>query len=309
MKAAWYADFGPAAEVIETGEVETPTPGPGEARVRIAASGVNPVDVKRRKGGRGAMEASRVIPHFDGAGVIDTVGDGVPETRVGERVWLYEAQWQSATGSAAEFAVVAADRAVALAEHTSFAEGAALGIPAMTAHRCVYADGPVEGQTVLVTGGAGGVGRYAVQMAKLGGARVVATVSSAEKAAQAEAAGADHVVDYQTEDQIGGNLATSLDVLAPNGVIAAYASDAVLEPAVPFYRLAYANAAVRHVLVFGMPEAAKQQAIADITRWLGAGALGHHIGQRFALAETAAAHQAVEAGAFGKVVVEFGEAP
>ncbi len=329
MKAAWYADFGPAAEVIETGEVETPAPGPGEVRVRIAASGVNPVDVKRRKGGRGAMEAGRVIPHFDGAGVIDAVGDGVPETRIGERVWLYEAQWQSAAGSAAEFTVVAADRAVALADGTSFAEGAALGIPAMTAHRCVYADGPVDGQTVLVTGGAGAVGRYAVQMAKLGGARVVATVSSAAKAAQAEAAGADHVVDYKTEDvaarirevtgdagvarivevEFGGNLATSLEVLAPNGVIAAYASDAALEPAVPFYRLAYANATVRHVLVFGMPEAAKQHAVADITRWLEAGDLGHHIGQRFTLAETAAAHRAVEAGAFGKVVVEIGDAP
>ncbi len=151
MRAVWYTRFGPAAEVFETGEVETPEPGPGEVRVRVAASGVNPVDVKRRAGGRGEMSAARVIPHFDGAGVIDRAGAGVSESRVGERVWLYEAQWGSDSGSAAEQVVLPAERAVPLPAGTSFAEGACLGIPALTAHRAVFGDGPVAAR-----GGGGG---------------------------------------------------------------------------------------------------------------------------------------------------------
>ncbi len=324
MRAVWYSDFGPAAEVLELGDMVTPEPGLGEVRVRVAAAGINPVDTKRRRGGRGAMPAPRVIPHFDGAGTIDAVGPGVPESRLGERVWVYEAQWQRALGSAAEFVVLAADRAVRMPENTGFAEGACIGIPAMTAHRCVFADGPVAGQTVLVTGGAGAVGGYAVQFAKLGGAQVIATVSSAEKAAMAAAHGAAHVIDYKTEDvaariaeltggagvgrivevEFGGNLETAVEAIAGNGVIAAYASDAALEPALPFYRLVYKNVTVHHVLVLAMPESAKQEAVADICRWMDAGALRHHVGERFPLEETAAAHEAVERGAFGNVVID-----
>ena len=325
MRAVWYEQQGAAADVLRIGDMDRPEPGPGELRVRLAASGVNPVDCKRRRGGRGAMDGPRVVPHFDGAGVVDALGDGVDGRRLGERVWIYQAQWGRAMGSAADAIALDAALAVRLPDNSGFDEGACLGIPAMTAHRCVFSDGPVTGRTVLVTGGAGAVGRYAVQFAALGGARVIATVSSAEKAAVARAAGAHEVLDYKSEDvaerikeitgaagvtrivevEFGGNLETSLAVIADNGVIASYASDAVLEPALPFYRLAYANLTVRPVLVFAMPEEAKRRAIADITRWAESGELSHHMGPRFALEDCAAAHAAVEAGAFGKVIIEI----
>jgi NADPH2:quinone reductase len=325
MRAVWYEQQGAAVDVLRIGDMDRPEPGPGELRVRLAASGVNPVDCKRRRGGRGAMDGPRVVPHFDGAGVVDALGDGVDGRRLGERVWIYQAQWDRAMGSAADAIALDAALAVRLPDNSGFDEGACLGIPAMTAHRCVFADGPVTGQTVLVTGGAGSVGRYAVQFAALGGARVIATVSSAEKAAVARAAGAHEVLDYKSEDvaerikeitgaagvtrivevEFGGNLETSLAVIADNGVIASYASDAVLEPALPFYRLAYANVTVRPVLVFAMPEEAKRRAIADITRWAESGELSHHMGPRFALEDCAAAHAAVEAGALGKVIVQI----
>ncbi|MFP6731266.1 MAG: NADPH:quinone reductase, partial [Alphaproteobacteria bacterium] len=325
MRAVWYEENGAAADVLRLGEMDKPAPGPGELRVALATSGVNPVDCKRRRGGRGAMDAPRVVPHFDGAGLVDALGDGVDEARRGERVWIYEAQWGSANGSAADYVTLAADRAIKLPDSVGFDAGACLGIPAMTAHRCVFADGPIDGQTILVTGGAGAVGRYALQFAALGGARVIATVSSAEKAAVAKAAGAPEILDYKTEDvaarvaeitggagvdrivevEFGGNLESSLAVIANNGVIASYASDAVLEPTLPFYRMVYGNTTLRPVLVFGMPEAAKSQAVADITRWAESGDLSHHIGPRFSLEDTAAAHQAVEDGSFGKVIIEI----
>ncbi len=173
MKAAWYEKNGPAAEVLRVGEMPVPEPGPGEVRVRIVASGLNPTDVKSRAGSR-PMGFPRVVPHQDGAGVIDKVGRGVPASRVGERVWLYIVQWQRAWGTAAEYSVVPARLAVTLPNNTTFAQGACLGIPAVTAHRCLFADGPISGLTVLVTGGAGAVGHYAVQLAKWAGATVIA---------------------------------------------------------------------------------------------------------------------------------------
>ena len=187
MRAVWYEQPGAAREVLRSGEAPTPHAGSGEVRIRLHTSGVNPVDVKRRQGGRGAMDGARIVPHFDGAGVIDEVGTGVPGARVGERVWVHEAQWQRDAGTAAEWIALPSGLAVPLPEGTSFAEGACLGIPALTAHRCVFADGEVRGRTVLVTGGAGAVGRYAVQFAKLGGAAVIATTSSPEKAGSARA--------------------------------------------------------------------------------------------------------------------------
>ncbi len=324
MRAAWYDRFGAATEVLEIGDVETPTPGPGEVRVRVAASGVNPVDVKRRLGGRGALEAGRVIPHFDGAGTIDRIGDGVGDDRLGRRVWLFDAQWQRSSGSAAEYVTLPAGRTVPLPDAVTFPEGAALGIPALTAHRCVFGDGSVDGRTVLVTGGAGAVGRYAIQFAKLGGARVIATVSSPEKAESALAAGADEVINYRTEVvaarvreltggagvdrivevELGGNLPATLEIIKTNGVVAAYASEADREPPLPFYRLLYKSVTLRHVLVFQVPEEAKSAAIRDVSRWLDAGVLSHQLGPSFPLDRIAAAHEAVEAGAVGKVIVE-----
>ncbi len=324
MRAVWYEATGAADEVLQCGDMATPEPGPGEVRVRLATSGVNPVDTKRRLGGRGPMDAPRVVPHFDGAGLIDAVGDGVDGGRVGQRVWVYDAQWQRPGGTAAEFTTVPAVCAVPLPDGTSFAEGACLGIPALTAHGCLFGDGSVAGKTVLVTGAAGAVGRYAVQFAKLDGATVVATVSGDEKAILAKAAGADHVINYQTEDvaarigtstgggvdrivevEFGGNLPTSLKALNVGGTIAAYASDAVREPVVPFYPLAYKQISLRQVLVFLLSGAAKAQAVDDISRWMAAGKLSHHMGPRFALEDAAAAHQAVEGHAVGKVLLDI----
>lgn len=325
MRAVWYERNGEAADVLTVGELETPVPGPGEVRVRVVTSGINPIDVKRRRGARGqVIRDPLVVPGFDGAGVIDAVGEGIDGGRIGERVWVYEGQWQRARGTAAEYVTLPATRAVPLPATTGFAEGACLGIPALTAHRAVFADGPVTGQTILVTGGAGAVGAYAIQFAKLGGARVLTTVSNDQKAEIAADAGADYIFNYKAENvvqritdlpggggvdrivevEFGGNLPQALEILKPNAVIAAYASDAVMEPKVPFYALAYRSATIRFVLVFMMPEAAKQQAVADITRWLQAGELRHYIAKRYPLAEAVAAHEAMERGAIGNLILD-----
>ena len=325
MKAAWYEKLGPATNVLQYGDIPAPEPTSGDVRVKLAISGVNPIDVKRRMGGRGEMTAPRIVPHFDGAGRIDAVGSDVPANRLGQRVWIYEAQWQRDFGTAAEFVTLPAHLAIPLPSSTSFEEGACLGIPAMTAHRAVFIDGSVSGQTVLVTGGAGAVGRYAVQFAKLDGAKTIATVSNEEKANLAASAGADYIINYRTEnvvdrikeltngagvDQIvevefGGNLETSIEVVKSGGTISTYASQADAEPKLPFYAMMYKSLSIRMVVVFGMPDEAKRQAIDDITRWLSEGKLTHHLGPKFGLSEIVAAHEAVEQGASGKVLVEM----
>ncbi|MBL6945444.1 MAG: NADPH:quinone reductase [Rhodospirillales bacterium] len=327
MQAAWYSEFGLAEDVLRVGEMDEPEPAAGEVRVRMAVSGVNPVDVKRRRGGRGDMPAPKVVPHFDGAGTIDQAGPGVAAGRVGERVWVFEANWQRALGTAAQYVCVPAECAVRLPDGAGFDDGASLGIPALTAHACVFADGTVDGQTVMVTGGTGGVGAYAVQFAALSGARVIATVGSEEKKDVAAALGARYVINYKTEDvasrvaditvgkgvdrivevEFGGNLETSLQIVKTNAVIAAYASDAALEPNVPFYRLAYANLTVRHILVFLVPDRLKKQGVEDIGRWLDEGKLQSRIADRFALNDIVAAHDAVAKGANGKVLVTCGD--
>jgi NADPH2:quinone reductase len=299
----------------------------GAVRVRVHASGVNPSDTKQRGGARGnlAMPFPRIIPHQDGAGIIDQVGPGVDERRLGERVWVYEAQRGSPLGTAADFVVVPEHRAVQLPAPVSFAEGACLGVPAMTAHRCVFADGPVTGQTLLVTGGAGAVGRYAVQFGKSGGATVIATVSRPEQEQSARDAGADHVVNYRMEPvaervaeltggqgvhrvvevAFGRNLAATVAVLRPNGVVAAYSSDAVPEPRLPFWSLLQKDLTVRFVLVYEMSRAAHEAAVAAITTALEHGALRHAIAGRFSLDDIALAHEAVESGRLvGKAIVE-----
>ena len=201
MRAAYYERNGPAREVLKLGEFEAPQPGRGEVRIKLAASGINPSDVKARSGATRKIAYPRVIPHSDGAGEIDAVGDGVSSARIGERVWVWNAQWQRAFGTCAEYVTLPSDQAVRLPANTSFEAGACLGIPAMTAYHAVAVAAAGPGVTLLIAGGAGAVGHYAVQFAKAAGATVIATISSADKAAVARDAGADHTIDYKTRER------------------------------------------------------------------------------------------------------------
>jgi NADPH2:quinone reductase len=303
--------------------MEPAEPGPGEMRIRLHASGLNPSDVKSRAGTTRKIAHPRVVPNSDGAGVVEKVGPGVAGFRPGQRVWCFNGQWARAFGTSAQSITLPASQVARLPEGLDFAQGACLGIPVMTAHRCLFADGPISGQQVLVTGGAGVVGHYAVQLAKWAGAKVIATVSSDAKAEHARRAGADHIVNYRTERvaervkalggvdrvvdvDLGANLADSLAVLRPNGVLAGYASmgKPVLE--LPFYGHLALNVTVRVVLVYTMPDAAKAAAVADIERWAKAGRPQFAIARRFPLAEAVAAHEFVERGdKIGHVVLDI----
>lgn len=315
MRAVWYERQGPADEVLILGEQPTPVPGPGELLVRVHASGVNPSDESRRSGlGRYPMLAPLVIPQSDGAGVIEAVGPGIRKFRVGDRVWLYNGQREGRRlGTGAEFIALNADRVTALPDDVSFSEGACLGIPCMTAHFSIFSDGPVDGQTILVTGGAGAVGHYAIQWSVWGGARVIATVSSAEKAEAAEEAGADAVINYRDEDVVervleltdgdgvdrisevdfGGNVATIPKIMKLNGSVLVYASRGDLNPAVPMGDFMARDIRIWPFVLPLTPLASRERAQADITMWLGESKRLHRIAGEFPLAETAAAHKLV----------------
>lgn len=323
MRAAWYERNGPAREVLVVGEMPTPSPGPGEVLVRLATSGVNPSDWKTRAGNR-PMAGPRVIPHSDGAGVIEAVGDGVDAARVGRRVWIWNGQWKRPFGTAAEYIALPSAQAVDLPEGTGFEAGACLGIPALTAWRAVQVDGGVKGQTVLVAGGAGAVGHYAVQMAKLlGAAKVIATVSSAGKARIAREAGADETIDYRSEDvaarvkaltggrgadrvvevDLAANAALLPQVVARDGLCACYGSGKA-EMSLSFGPMIMSGAAIRFFIVYELSDAARAEGVAQVNAWLAAGALTHQIGAVMPLAEVAAAHEAVEGGKLtGNVVL------
>jgi NADPH:quinone reductase len=325
VQAAYYEQLGNAQDVLKIGEIDVPELGANEVLVKVRASGINPSDVKQRSGWGGlTMRHPRVIPHNDGAGTIEAVGEGVQPSRIGERVWIYEATLIRPFGTAAEYVVVPSEQAVFLPENTDFEAGACLGVPAMTAHHCVFKDGAVSGKNVLVAGGAGAVGNYTIQLAKWGGATVIATVSSAEKAEFAKTAGADYIVNYKAEDvaarikeitggkgvdriievDFAGNLEINLKAIARNGTIATYASDSDATPQIPLYSLIYKNLTVHYVLVYAMDKAAHQQAAADITTCLKAGVLHHVIAGRFGLDEIAAAHELQESGsAIGNLVL------
>jgi NADPH2:quinone reductase len=325
MRAAWYERQGAPEDVLQVGLIERPTPARGEVLVRVHASGVNPSDTYGRAGRTAPMAFPRVIPHQDGAGIIEVVGADVPTQRVGERVWVYEATWNRAGGTAAEYTVVPARRAVKLPDTTHFDAGACLGIPALTAHRAVFADGPVDGQTILVTGGAGAVGSAAIQFGKWGGATVIATVSSDDKARVARESGADHTIDYKAQDVVaeikrltqdtgvdrvvdvdfGGNLPVTLQIVKLHGTIASYASRGDQEPRVPFRALMQKNIDIHPILVYTMPESAKAAGQADVTRALVEQALRPVIGARLPLERIAEAHSAVERGSIiGNVVLQ-----
>ena len=324
MRAAWFDSFGSAQDVLQLGEKDTQVAGPGEVLVRVATSGVNPSDVKKRAGSfPNLLDGGFVIPNSDGAGVIESVGEGVDAGRVGERVWIYQAQYGRRFGTAAEYVAIESSRAPMLPDNASFEVGACLGIPVMTAHRCVFADGDVAGQTVLVTGGAGRVGHYAVQWASQAGATVIATASNEEDKAVCEAAGATHVVNHRGDDvvgavleatggelvdrivdvEFGGNLPVTVEVLRIGGTIASYASTAVPEPKLPFFQMMYKDITIRCVIVYAMPEAAKEHAIADIEKALSADKLQHRIAHTLSLADIARSNELVEQGSIRGAVV------
>ncbi|MDR6263755.1 NADPH:quinone reductase [Roseobacter sp. N2S] len=321
MKAAFYTAQGHADDVLQIGELPTPTPQAGEVLVRLATSGANPSDVKSRAGSR-PMTVPLIIPHSDGAGVIEAVGAGVDAARVGQRVWIWNGQWQRPFGTCAEYIALPSEQAVDLDEGTSFDAAACLGIPALTAFRCMFADGPVEGDKVLVSGGAGTVARYAIQMAKMGGAEVITTVSSEEKAAYVREAGADHVVNYRdanaaeqildltggvhraVELEFGVNANLLAEVMRPNGTIAAYGSAANPAPQIPFMPMMFKDLTLRMVLVYILTPEARRFAVDGLTQLLATGRMTHSVAATFALDHVAEAHELVEsADKMGSVVI------
>lgn len=315
MQAITYSKFGAARDVLTLTETPTIDPQPGEVRVRLALSGVNPSDVKSRAGASGATSPAfpQIIPHSDGAGEIEAVGAGVDPARVGEKVWIWNGQWQRAFGTAASHITLPADQAVALPKDISLEDGANLGIPGLTACHAVFGGGDIAGTTLLIQGGAGTVGLLAVQLAKWGGARVIATCSAKDRARVAQA-GADTVLDYADADlvghvleanagqtvqtivevEFGPNVAADAELIAPNGRIAAYGSAKDLSPTLPFRPLLFKAATIDILLIYLLPKAERDQAIARLHDASLAGAISYPVAQTFALADTAAAHEAVE---------------
>jgi NADPH2:quinone reductase len=335
MRAVIYRENGPS-NVLQLVDRPMPEPGPGEVRVKMHLSAVNPTDWKGRAGRPVAF--GEQVPNEDGSGVVDAVGSGVDPARVGERVWVWLAAHQRPEGTAQEYLLIPAERAVALPDGASFELGADIGVPFLTAHRTLtvreggpaqLAPGALDGRTVLVAGGAGAVGNAAIQLARWAGATVLTTVSSAEKAALATAAGAQHVINYRTHDIVAevrrvapdgadivvevstSNAGLDVDLLAANGVVAMYAGTAGDEVAVPLRPAMAINARWQYVLLYTIPDAAKSAAVAGVTDAAAAGAIdvGDSVGlplHRFPLEQTAAAHDAVEGGAVGKVLIEIG---
>ncbi|HEY1545140.1 MAG TPA: NADPH:quinone reductase [Xanthobacteraceae bacterium] len=323
MRAAYYEANGAAAAVLRLGDLPTPEPGPGEVRVKLAASGVNPSDVKSREGRTRKIAFPRVVPHSDGAGTIDKVGSGVAPARVGERVWTWNAQWKRAFGTAAEYVVLPAALAVRLPGHIGFAEGACLGIPAMTAYHAIATAEVDSATTVLIAGGAGGVGHYAIQFAKARGAVVIATVSSDAKARLARAAGADHVIDYKREDvgaaimdltdregvdaviemDLAANAKLYSGVLRPRGQVVVYGTGAPEAPVPAQFLLVNANT-IKWIFVYELTAAERAAAVGAITELMEAKRLTHNVALSLPLGEIVRAHEAVEQGKTpGNVVV------
>ncbi|CUH54071.1 NADPH:quinone reductase [Shimia marina] len=317
MKAVTWRAFGAAAEVLQVEDLPQPVPASGEVLVKVAFSGVNPSDAKARSGSRPGVTKPPfevIVPHSDGAGVITAVGDGVEAARVGERVWIWNGQWQRPFGTCAEYVALPADQAVALPEGVSLEDGAVLGIPGLTAAQTVFGSGDVAGQTVLVSGGGGSVGYLAVQLAAWGGAEVIATCGARDMA-RVKAAGATHVFDYASptlaedilavspggvdravEVELGPNLPLLCEVMAPLGTIAAYGSAKDMAPEMPFGPMLFKALKLDITLIYILPKPERDAAIARLHAAFAAGALSFEAPNVFALNEAAAAHELVEAG-------------
>ncbi len=325
MQAAYYESNGIAREVLRVGDVETPHAGAGEVRIKVAASGVNPSDVKSRQGTTRKIAYPRVIPHSDGAGVIDEVGAGVSKSRIGERVWLWNGQWKRPFGTAAEFIVLPASQAVSLPDKVSFESGACLGIPAMTAVHAVALAEVTKGMTLLVSAGAGAVSQYVIQFAKAKGAHVIATISSADKAKAAQDAGADATIDYKRENvgervmditgkrgvdaiiemDLTANAKLIPGVLRPKGRIIIYGTGP--EAVVPAAFCLVNSIRLQFFLVYELDAAERERAVSAINTALEKGQLHNRLARpTFALADTMAAHEAVERGTLGNVIVTNG---
>lgn len=326
MRAAWHDSCGPADAVIEIGDLPTPEPGSGEVLVRLHASGISPSDVKRRANVKAGMEFPRIIPHSDGAGVVAGTGAGVDGFSVGDRVWVFNAQFARPFGTAAEYIALPAFQVRPLPENADFAEGACFGIPLMTAHRAVFLDGPPTGQWVFVPGAASRVGAYCVQLARWAGARVVASANGPDKCAAVTALGADHVIDRRAADvaeavlditdghgadriceiEFGGNMAANERILAEGGVIASYASAQVPKAVITVTPRRARNMSIHFIYCYAMPAAAMDAAAADISRAQSEGALVHRIAGRFGIEATAEAHLFTEVqSGTGHVIVDI----
>lgn len=318
MKAITYRRFGPPQDVLTIEDVETPPPGPGEVTVDLAFSGVNPSDVKARAGSRPGVTKPPfpvVIPHSDGAGVISSVGDGVDPARIGQRVWIWNGQWRRAFGTAATQITLPQEQAVTLPDFTDLETGASLGIPGLTACFTVFSGGDVAGKTLLVQGGAGTVGLLAVQLAKWGGARVIATARGTGLD-RARAAGADVVLDYSSPDlpaqilaanngrpidrivevEFGTNIATDAEVIAECGVISAYGSALEMQPVLPFYPLLFKAVTIEIALIYLLKPKQRRAVTAQLSRALTENALTCPVERIYPLSECADAHAAVAAG-------------
>lgn len=314
MLAGWYERGGPALEVIETGQIAIPAPGPGEVLVRLHASGINPSDYKKRGNTKAPKEFPRVIPHSDGAGVIAALGDGVSGFEVGQRVWTFNAQWGRPFGTAAEYIALPAGKISPLADNASFVEGACHGIPAMTAARIMFLDGPVTGKWVYVPAATGRVGAYALQFAKWGGARTIASAGNKARAEAAHAMGADFVIDRSSGDvaskilditggygvdriaevEFGGNMALNAQILAQDGVISSYASAHVPKAEITVSPRRARNMSIHFVFVYMLNPKAIAETCAIVNKAQAEGALTHRIAGTFPLAALAQAHAAAE---------------
>lgn len=326
MRAAFYTRQGLAAEVLQVGEQPRPQPAAGEVRVRLRWSGVNPSDWKTRKGGGGRkLVAPIIIPHSDGAGVIDAVGDGVSPARIGERVWIWNGQWKRPFGTAAGWIALPAAQAVPLPDGVDEEAGACLGIPALTALHAVRLAQLTPGQTVLVAGGAGSVGHYAIQMAKARGATVIASVSSEQKAAHAFAAGADHAFNYGAADfaaqvraasggegvdailevNLTANAAAYPDLLRSHGTVVIYGITGA-EATLPALRLMQASIGLKFFMIYDIPNGDRTAALSELDALLRAGTLRHTVALRLPLTRIAEAHDRVEMGGLiGHVLLDL----